>query len=297
MQKAKEAFDFSELFPLRDQIEQFSPLEGYEARDGSSLTFRRYPSNSHIYLVLIHGSSAHSAYLHPYGKYLSENNIASVYAPDLRGHGPSPDRRGDINYVGQLEDDLADLMLHIKQTDREARFFVGGHSSGGGLALRFAGGKYASMVEGVILLAPYLGHKAPMVKRNAGGWVTPNIPKIIGLSILNGFGIKLLNGAKVLKFNLPQECQTGFETLEYSYRLMLGMHPDKYTVSLMNMTGQLLIMLGAEDEAFRASAFGQLIIPYKPDADISFIEGVKHLGVIVDRKAIEKAGDWISKLT
>jgi alpha-beta hydrolase superfamily lysophospholipase len=32
----------------------------------------------------------------------------TTYVPDIRGHGGSG-RRGDIDYIGQLDDDLADL--------------------------------------------------------------------------------------------------------------------------------------------------------------------------------------------
>ena len=50
----------------------------------------------------------------PIVSYLSEEGIAHIITPDLRGHGFSPERRGDIDYIGQLEDDLADLISELK---------------------------------------------------------------------------------------------------------------------------------------------------------------------------------------
>lgn len=289
-----EPFSFAELFPLRDQLAEMPPLEPYHARDGSVLSFRRYPAESNTHLILIHGSSAHSAYLHAFAKRLSERNVANVHAPDLRGHGPSPRRRGDIDYIGQLEDDLADLISHIKKSaSRDARFMVGGHSSGGGLALRFAGGPHGYLAQGFVLLAPYLGHDAPMVKRSSGGWADAKILKIVGIAVLDGFGIKRFNGARVLRFNLPEKYRNGHETLEYSFRLMRGMHPDSYKASLRTTRAPLLILVPSEDEAFHAERFKAGVAPYKPDAALSLVKGCSHLGILMSEPAMAEVARWM----
>lgn len=293
--KSGEPFKFAELFPLRDQIAAMPPLEPYPARDGTTLSFRRYPADSAVHLILVHGSSAHGAYLHAFATYLSERNVANVHAPDLRGHGPSPQRRGDIDYVGQLEDDLADLISHLRRgTSKDARFIVGGHSSGGGLALRFGGGPHGYLAEGLVLLAPYLGHAAPMVRRNAGGWADADLLKIVGISVLDGFGVKRFNGAPVLRFNLPEKYHNGYETLEYSFRLMKGMHPDSYKASLRSTRSPLLIVVGSDDEAFHAEGFRAGILPYKPDAQVSFVEKCSHLGIIMSEAAMAETARWIA---
>lgn len=294
MNNSGEPFKFAELFPLREQIAEMSPLEPYQARDGSVLSFRRYPAGSNTHLILIHGSSAHSAYLHAFAKYLSKNNVANVYAPDLRGHGPSPQRRGDIDYIGQLEDDLADLIAHIKKgASKGARFMVGGHSSGGGLALRFGGGPHGYLAQGFVLLAPYLGQNAPMVKKNSGGWADADILKIVGIALLDGFGMKRFNGTRVLRFNLPGKYHNGYETLEYSFRLMRGMHPDSYKASLRTTKAPLLILVGSEDEVFHAEGFKSGVAPYKPDTKLGLVKGGSHLGIIMSEPAMAETARWI----
>lgn len=296
MEEPDEPFKFAELFPLREQIDEMSPLEPFEARDGAKLSFRRYSADSKVHAILLHGSSGHSAYLHPFAKYLSERNIASVYALDLRGHGPNPQRRGDIDYIGQLEEDIADLIGFIKsEAGSDVRFIVGGHSSGGGMALRFSGSSYGDLVSGVLLLAPYLGYNAPMVKKNAGGWASPNLPKIVGLKMLNSFGITRYNGAKVLRFNLPEKYHNGYETLEYSYRLMNGLHPSDYKESLKNTKASLLIVVGTEDEAFHAAEFESGILPHKSDAHITYVQGGSHLGIIMSESAMAETARWMSE--
>src|SRR6202167_4718294 len=64
-------------------------------------------SNPPLVVIAIHGSSAQSASIHPLGKALSAGGIA-VFAPDIRGHGGTG-VRGDIDYAGELDDDLADF--------------------------------------------------------------------------------------------------------------------------------------------------------------------------------------------
>jgi alpha-beta hydrolase superfamily lysophospholipase len=93
-------------------------------------------------LILLHGSGWRSSYLLPLAEFVSSENLAHVYTPDLRRHGLNPARRGDIDYVAQLEDDVADLITVIKRKHPNTAVIVGGHSSGGGLALRFAGDQF-----------------------------------------------------------------------------------------------------------------------------------------------------------
>ena len=81
-------------------------------------------------------------------------------AVDTRGHGASGSR-GDIGYVGQLEDDLADLVAHLRADYTTARLTLVGHSSGGGFVLRVAAAPVGASFDRFVLLAPYLGYRAP----------------------------------------------------------------------------------------------------------------------------------------
>ena len=87
-------------------------LQPYIARDGATLEYRLYESSSATdkVLILLHGSGWHSMQFYPLASSISENGLAHVITPDLRGHGFHPENRGDVDYIGQLEDDLADLI-------------------------------------------------------------------------------------------------------------------------------------------------------------------------------------------
>lgn len=295
MQKPVGVFNFEELLPLADKAADLPPLKAYMARDGAVLHFRHYPCVSEKQLILLHGSAAHSAILHAFAAYLSERNIVNVYTPDLRGHGAFPIRRGDIDYQDQLEDDLIDLIGYVKRSStREGAMFIGGHSSGGGLAFRLCSRRHQEMIDGLLLLAPYLGHDAPMAKRNAGGWARPNIPKIVVLSVLEAFGIRNFSGAKVLRFELPAHFRTGLETIEYSFRLMKGMHPTSFRKAARRCKVPMLVLIGAPDESLRAEEFRSVFKRRCRQADVEMLHYETHLGIVMSHRSMTKAADWLA---
>ena len=66
------------------------PLEKFLCRGGDPLAFREYkPSGSVVgTVVLIHGSSAHSASMHPMAKAFAKAGYRA-FSLDMRGHGAS----------------------------------------------------------------------------------------------------------------------------------------------------------------------------------------------------------------
>jgi alpha-beta hydrolase superfamily lysophospholipase len=97
-----------------------------------------------------------------------------TFAVDMRGHGTSG-TRGDIGYVGQLEDDLADFVAVLRTTVPSAPLTLVGHSSGGGFTLRVAGSPIQNLFERFVMLAPYLGYDAPSTRPSSGGWARADI--------------------------------------------------------------------------------------------------------------------------
>ncbi|BDY06045.1 alpha/beta hydrolase [Ferrimonas sp. YFM] len=267
-------------------------LQHYNARDGSSLSYRHYPADSDLVLVLLHGSGWHSRYLYPMARHLSDSGTAQVVTPDLRGHGERPKRRGDIDYVDQLEDDLADLLAEIRTRQPEARIVLGGHSSGGGLAIRFAGSQYGNQVDGYLLLAPFLRYDAPTVRPNSGGWAQPYTLRIVGLSMLEKIGLDRFSHLPAIAFDLPEPYRDGTETLTYSYRLMTGFAPRDYRKDLAAISQPTLLLAGSEDEAFVAEQFQPTLEPLV-DADIEVLPGLSHMGVVVSEDVRPVVDAWL----
>lgn len=273
------------------------PEQGsFRTRDGAELPCRHYPGDSDRHLVLVHGSGSHSAYLAPLARELSRRGVAQVHTPDLRGHGVAPERRGDIDHIDQLEEDLADLVAHIGDAHAGARVAVGGHSSGGGLALRFAGSAHGRAACAFVLLAPFLRHDAPTTRKDAGGWARPKIARIVALSVLNGFGIHALDGTTTITFDMPEAVRDGSETLAYSHRLNTGFAPRHYATDLAAISVPLLVLVGAEDEAFVAERFESTVKSHAANAEVAIVPGATHLGLVGAAACAARLGDWLAKL-
>jgi hypothetical protein len=95
-------------------------VQTYAARDGAKLGYRVYEGGGAQVVVLIHGSSDDGAGMHPLAKTLRDAG-ASVYVPVVRGHG-NFGRNGDVDHIGQLEDDLADFVAVLRPLNPNATF-------------------------------------------------------------------------------------------------------------------------------------------------------------------------------
>ncbi len=290
---AQPNISFEELKYDYDGLPELQPYAAGE----TTLWYRHYPAASAgTVVVLLHGSGWHSAYLMRLAQHLSSQDLAHVYTPDLRGHGPQPERRGDIDYIDQLEDDLADLLVMIRETHPEARLVIGGHSSGGGLALRFGGSQYGQLADAYLLLSPFLKYNAPTTRQNSGGWATPYTGRIIGLSLLNNVGIRRFNHLEAIRFNMPAEVRNGTETLAYSYRLNTGYAPHNYKKDLAAIRQPLLVLVGSADESFIPQAYAPTVAQYNPAARVEVVPGLTHQGIVVDEAGYKFIDEWLQGL-
>ncbi|MBU2533353.1 MAG: lysophospholipase [Alphaproteobacteria bacterium] len=269
-------------------------------RDGFSLETRRYgdAATAGRIVILLHGSGWHGMQFHKLAKALAALENIAVLVPDLRGHGVKPGRRGDIGFVGQFEEDIADLIGDARKTSPQAEIILGGHSSGGGLAVRFAGGRYGALAERYALLAPYLGHAAPTTRPNSGGWARPAIRRIIGLSMLNALRITFLNHLPVIAFAMPQAVLDGplghTATTAYSHRLNVSYAPRHHARDLGALTQPVLVLVGTDDEAFIAEQYDPVMARYSRQADTRLIEGCGHLDIVNNDEAITVLSRWIA---
>ena len=267
------------------------------ARDGTPLAIRVYPaSGDNVVVVAIHGSSGRGRYFHPLAAHLSERGRATVYALDLRGHGESGGRRGDVDYIGQLEDDLADVLTAIRRDRPAARIVLLGHSAGGGLAVRYAGRAAGPAVDGYILLAPYLGPDAPTTKPDAGGWARPDLPKLRELAEKATRGDATGQEAIVLRFNQPAATADPLQVLAYSFRMLVSLSPHRdLSRDLSALRQPLLVLAGARDESFYPDRYESVITPHTKGI-FAVLPDVSHLGVVVNRRTAEEIAGWLGRL-
>lgn len=261
-------------------------ISRFEARDGTMLAYRSYPGGTgQKVAVLIHGSAGSSRDMHALAQALSAEGITS-YSIDVRGHGESRPK-GDISYIGQLEDDLADFVVILRHSHPSARFILVGHSSGGGFALRVAGGSGHAAFSSYILLAPYLRHDAPTSRGvAAGGWVKPFTPRIIALEILQRLGIHWFEGLPVMAFAIDPAAGH-ILTATYSYRLFSNFRPhDDFRGDITRYSVPLKVLAGSDDEVFVASKYAEALSNPLHPVPIELIDGVNHMGLVTQPQAL-----------
>ncbi len=269
-------------------------LQRFQARDGTVLAYRRYPptaASTDRIAILIHGSTGSSSSVHALAKALAAHGV-ETYAPDIRGHGASGSR-GDIGYIGQLEDDLADLVTEIRKSHPNAPLVLIGHSAGGGFALRIAGSAIQPLFARTILLAPYLGYDATTNRPNSGGWANANIPRIVALHLLRHAGVTCCQDLPAVAFAVPPHSEK-VQTAVYSYRLVSNFGvKGSYRDDLAAAKGPISIISGAADELMLASNYRAAVADF-PNVDVKLLDGVNHMGVVSDAAASAAIADDIA---
>jgi pimeloyl-ACP methyl ester carboxylesterase len=268
---------------LNSGREQPAPLQSLPMRDGYALQVRTYGGADNVpLLVLVHGSGWHGLQFDSLASALADK--ADVIVPDLRGHGTAPGRRGDVDYIGQLEDDLADMIAAVAKPEQPV--IIAGHSSGGGLVVRFAGGEHGEMLDGAVLIAPYLHHTAPTMREDAGGWNEILLRRIIGLSILNTFQITAFNHLPIVQFNMPRAVLEGplgdTATTAYSYRLNTSFAPRRAYLEDVASLPPFVLIAGNADEAFISSEYAPTMGAVTDKGRFDMILGATHLNVVND---------------
>lgn len=273
-----------------------APLQSVPMRDGYDLKVRTYGGADNVpLLVMLHGSAWHGLQFDSLASNLAGN--ADVIVPDLRGHGTAPGRRGDIDFIGQFEDDLADLIKAVGKPDQPV--IMAGHSSGGGLVVRFAGGEHGDLLDGAMLLAPFLHHNAPTMRKNAGGWNSILLRRIIGLSILNTFQIKALNHLPIVQFNMPKAVLEGSlgdtATTTYSYRLNTSFSPRGSYLEDVAALPRFVLLAGSADEAFVSSQFAPTMGAVTDNGRYDMILGANHLDLVNDPRTLGIMSEFLDE--
>jgi alpha-beta hydrolase superfamily lysophospholipase len=268
-------------------------IDRFHARDGTELGYRHYPARapaSGQIAVVVHGSSASSISVHALAKGLAARGV-ETFAPDIRGHGASG-TRGDIVYLGQLEDDLADFVGEIRKISPTAPLTLIGHSSGGGFALRVAGSPIQNLFTRTVLLAPYLGYDAPSSREDAGGWASPDIPRFLGLSMLRRLGIVCCESLPTIAFAVGPNTSAILAST-YSYRLMrnFGTTQD-YRGDLAAASRPVIVFAGAADELMFPDKYSDAVGQRAP---VRLIDGVNHMGIVSDPAAVSAIADNVAK--
>lgn len=270
------------------------PLSRFSARDGTELAYRHYPArgpSTGKIAILVHGSSGSSVAVHALADALAARGV-ETYAPDIRGHGGSGSR-GDIGFIGQLENDMADLVALVRKTSPTDPLTLLGHSSGGGFALRIASSPIQDLFARTVLLAPYLGYDAPTNRPASGGWANADIPRFFGLMALRRLGIDCCKSLPTLAFAVPANSAKILNPT-YSFRLMRNFATRGYQADLAAAHHPMTLIAGASDELMLADKYADAVHAVAPSVQVKLIDGVDHMGIVGNAQGVAAVADDVA---
>jgi len=215
-----------------------------------------------------------------------------TYAPDIRGHGGSG-TRGDVAYLGQLENDMEDLVTLVRRTSPNEPLTLLGHSAGGGFALRIASSPIQDLFARTVLLSPYLGYDAPTNRPDSGGWAKADIPRFLALVALGKLGIDCCESLPTLAFAVPANSAQTLNA-NYSFRLMRNFATRGYTHDLAAAHHPITLIAGAADELMLANKYADAVHAVTPAAEVKLIDGVDHMSIVGDPRAVAVVADDVA---
>ncbi len=279
------AVDFSDLPAPRH----------FAARDGASLAYRAYGAeraDAEGSVVLVHGSSARSEVMHPMAKGFVAGGY-TVYALDVRGHGESG-TKGQIAYIGQLEDDFEDFMKSVKPSGPSS---LVGFSAGGGFVLRFAADARQRLFDNYLLLAPFLSQSAATYRPSAGGWASVGMPRIVALTLLDSIGVTAFNELPVIAFALRPDARLEF-TPYYAFALGRNFGPHlQYRDDIAAARQPMEVLVGERDEQFVPEQFAPEFSAAGRDVPVAIVPNVSsHIDLLLAPSAIRAAVSAIDRL-
>jgi alpha-beta hydrolase superfamily lysophospholipase len=281
-------------------FEQVYKAEDYyfTVRDNKKIFACKFPEKSDNTIVLIHGVASNSYLYNKTAGLLQEATQAEVFAIDLRGHGKSDGKSGDVDYINQYADDLADIIKTIRKQKSNGKIIIAGHSMGGGVALNYAMQKNKTTIDGFLLFAPLIGHNSPAIVQtppqetgSIESFMKIHFARIIGLKMFNEIDNHSHDSLPVLFFNLPEN----MPLRKYTYRANMSMAPDDYKAGLKSLNAPTLVLICGKDEAFNAEEMKKAVTE-NSQAQVQIIEGVTHNGIRHNPQAYEFVKKWFSAL-
>lgn len=266
-----------------------APIEKLGASDGTPLGYRRYESAEPVaVLIFIHGGGAHSGAGYPHlAAGLRDDARVAVYTPDVRGHGGSGGPPGDAPSAEQLWQDVASFVALARDAHPGLPVFVGGHSSGAGVALNYASWPDRPPVDGYVFLSPQLGHRS-----NTAREPDPNdpAPAFADVSILP-FVVNGITGwmghSEAVRFNYPAEVLEADPGMVRAYTVNLanGVTPQAPADQFGALDRPFGLWIGERDELFVPEAvigFGDLAQAVREESTSAVLADETHLSVLVD---------------
>ncbi len=272
----------------------------FTTKSGDKLFYRTWESeNSKKILLGIHGMAAHGEYYVQVADQLISSNI-TTYALDLKHHGKSTGKKGDLKDFKILIEQVNEFILFLKEKHENQPIFLMGLSMGGCIGANY-GILYPNIINGLILMAP-------AVKRSY---------KVSFLDILRVLGLvfsyifirgkpvvdiakrnKGLGTRNPLRTKYDENDEYRIKKVSIRYLLQIGKWVKKAFKNASKISYPVLILQGTKDELVSPAGvkefFNNLTINDKKFIEL---EGAYHClysdPAMVDLGGWDAIRDWI----
>lgn len=277
-------------------------VENFEARDRSLLGFRHYRSMqpTRIKLYLVHAETWDDLQFTSLATRLADRlGVADVFTFDMRGHGQNPLHRGDVDYVGQPTDDLADLIRATSAQDDV--IVIGGHSAGAAVAARLAAAPGQIKLAGLLMLAPILSPDFAANKPDLAGWALPLKARVAALKLQNAVGIHWSDQEIAVQYAVPDAVWKGplgySVTSDYTWRFAQSLRLSSDDGSdLAGVRVPYLAIVGRDDEVVEAATLRTSMKALNKGGETVIVPQETHFGVVNSQQTLAIIQNWLSKL-
>ncbi|MFG6148767.1 alpha/beta hydrolase [Halobacillus sp. B23F22_1] len=220
----------------------------YTARDFSSLPYVHFKNETltnNRAFIMIHGVTAEVD--HHEEMAVTYQAGGDTFLPILRGYDNHP--KGDLDYIGQYDDDLFDF-IHFVRKQGFTEIILAGHSMGCANLLRLIH-KNIHAADSYVFFAPYFHPRLPVYQDDANDQFKPGThvgykvysKKAALLNVLQKTGINWWNNRTVAI--IPDEFNREAD-VHLTFRLLIS----RFLEPLSNdkMPEKMITFVGADDE-------------------------------------------------
>lgn len=277
-------------------IRALPPIRHFTASDGETLAYRTYSGPAERQVVMIHGAACFGDQLHNLASALAEHNAATVHTLDMRGHGQNA--RGSAS-AERYALDAGEFCAQFRQTTGHSHIVLAGHSAGGGLALNVAYGPHMHEIDGILLLAPYLGMATASTRPYFGGWLNRvKWGRLALIGILNLLGVTKYNDRPLVTFDREACLHDPRYVREWSFDTLFGFGPGKVRPGADEMMGAklpIVLLSGDRDECFFPYRYRTVLGRIAPWASIRLFTGLGHWDILADKRVATFCVKWLER--
>ena len=242
------------------------------ARDGTELACHRYvPEDMHTpygRVLFFHGSTFNSRRYANIAKACVKSGFEAVLC-DWRGNGESQGIPGTCDYIGQLDDDIDDIIGYFEQ-HKPLPLILGGHSAGSVICLRYIEKYGQDKLVGCYFVAPTFNNtQEPLrydkpgsqksfllrhFRKKTGFKAAPesalkHMPAMNNRMFFLALALPFLRHRKVITFpGAAKMAALEGRVLDYSFNLMASVSIPSYSRALRQLKLPVVFICGENDE-------------------------------------------------